>query len=84
METAKELKELQDRLDEAGDTNAIQVELNKKREAELVRLKKEVEESAIQRESDLVAVRKRHGEVVIELEQQVEASSHQRQRSGVD
>ena len=38
------------RLDEAGGATAAQVELNKKREAELAKLRRDLEEATIQHE----------------------------------
>ena len=43
-----ELDDLAERLDEAGGATAAQVELNKKREAELAKLRRDLEEAAIQ------------------------------------
>ena len=41
---ARELEELGERLDEAGGATAAQIELNKKREAELAKLRRDIEE----------------------------------------
>lgn len=38
----KELEELSDRLDEAGGATQAQIELNKKREAELTKLRRDL------------------------------------------
>merc|ERR1711994_894950 len=48
---ARELEQLGERLNEAGGATAAQVELNKKREAEVVKLRKDLEEAHIQQES---------------------------------
>lgn len=79
-ESYRELKELQDKLEEAGGTNEAQIELNKRREVELTKLKKQVEEAAIQREHALATLRKKHNEAIHELEQQVETANYSRQR----
>lgn len=50
-----------------------QMEVNKKREAELHRLRRELDESSLQSESMAASLRKRHGEVVSELSEQCEA-----------
>ena len=78
--TSLELKELQDRLEEAGGANAVQIELNKRREVELTKLKREAEEASIYREAAMAAMRKKHNEAMAELEQQIEASNHSRQK----
>ena len=79
-EAAKELQELQDRLDEAGGATAAQLELNKKREAELHKLKREAEEAIIQREAALASLRKKHNDAIADMEQQIEATNHARQK----
>ena len=81
-DSARELQELQERLEEAGGVTAAQIEINKKREAELLKLKKEAEQSVINREAALAQMRKKHNEAVTELEQQIEGANHARQRLG--
>ena len=78
IEASKELQELQDRLEEAGGINAAQIELNKKRDAELTKCKREAEEASIQREAAMAAMRKRQSEIVADLEQQIEAANYSR------
>merc|ERR1711913_197180 len=53
-----EYDEILDRLDEAGGATAAQFELNKKREAELAKIKRDIEESNIQHEASVAAFRK--------------------------
>merc|ERR1712055_755124 len=48
---SREIDQLGTRLDEAGGATVAQVELNKKREAEIVKLRKDVEEANISAES---------------------------------
>ena len=48
----RELDDLAERLDEAGGATAAQVELNKKREAELAKLRRDLEEATIQVQID--------------------------------
>merc|ERR1712226_1364143 len=50
---AREIDQLGERLDEASGATTAQVELNKKREAEVAKLRKDVEEANIQQESVL-------------------------------
>lgn len=52
---------------------ADQMEINKKREAELQRLRRDLEESSIQSETLAATMRKRHGDVIAELSEQCEA-----------
>ena len=50
---AREIEQLGERLDEAGGATSAQVELNKKREAEVAKLRKDLEEANIQHEAIL-------------------------------
>ena len=50
---SREIDQLTERLDEAGGATVAQVELNKKREAEIAKCRKDVEEANIQSESVL-------------------------------
>ncbi|XP_042212124.1 myosin heavy chain, muscle-like [Homarus americanus] len=69
---ARELSELGDRLDEAGGATAAQVELNKKRDAELGKLRRDLEETTIQHDSALNLLRKKHNDAVAEMSEQVD------------
>lgn len=71
-ELARELGELGERLDEAGGATAAQVELNKKREQELLKLRRDLEESALQHEAQLSTLRKKHQDAANELADQVD------------
>ncbi|XP_042243039.1 myosin heavy chain, muscle-like isoform X16 [Homarus americanus] len=68
----RELEELGERLDEAGGATAAQIELNKKREAELSKLRRDLEESNIQHEGALVNLRKKHNDAVAEMSEQID------------
>merc|ERR1711970_67034 len=68
----KELTDLGDRLDEAGGATAAQMELNKKRDSELARLRRDLEESNIQHEATLASLRKKHNDAVAEMAEQVD------------
>ena len=60
---AREMENLQERLHQAGGSTAAQTELNKKKEYEVSRLRKDIEEVKIQHES-LVASMKKKQQVV--------------------
>merc|ERR1740131_573940 len=61
---AREIDGLGDRYNEATGATAAQVELNKKREAEIARLRKDVEEANIQQESVLGNLKRKQGDSV--------------------
>merc|ERR1719495_540766 len=68
----KDIEDVSSRLEEAGSNTATQVELNKKREAELARLKGELEELNIAHEGTLAALRMKHNNTMAELGEQID------------
>jgi len=72
---ARELESLGERLNEAGGATHAQVELNKKREAEVQKLRKDLEEANIQHEATLIGLKKKHQDAVSEMSEQIEQLS---------
>merc|ERR1719228_538515 len=70
---AREIEQLGERLDEAGGATAAQVELNKKREAEVGKLRKDLEEANIQQEAILSNLKRKHQDAIQEMSEQVDA-----------
>merc|ERR1712061_124350 len=68
----KDIEDLGSKLEEAGANTATQVELNKKREGELGRLKGELEEMNIAHEGTLAALRQKHNNTMAELGEQID------------
>jgi len=68
----KDIEDIASRLEEAGSNTATQVELNKKREGELARLKGELEEINIAHEGTLAALRMKHNNSMAELGEQID------------
>merc|ERR1719414_88388 len=68
----KDIEDISSRLEEAGSNTATQVELNKKREGELARLKAELEELNIAQEGTLAALRMKHNNTMAELGEQID------------
>merc|ERR1712168_614815 len=62
----REIDGLGDRYNEATGATAAQVELNKKREAEIARLRKDVEEANIQQESILGNLKRKQGDSAVD------------------
>merc|ERR1712002_828015 len=69
---ARELDDLTERLDEAGGATNAQMELNKKREAEIGKLRRDVEESNIQNESLILGLKKKNTDATSEMTEQIE------------
>merc|ERR1711981_1099080 len=72
---ARELESLGERLNEAGGATIAQVELNKKREAEVGKLRKDLEEARIQQESTLMNLKKKPQDAVAEMAEQIDQLS---------
>ena len=77
---AKELEDLAARLEESGGATAAQIELNKKREAEINKMRQELEENIIQREAALGTLKKKHADAINALEEQMESQNKIRVR----
>merc|ERR1711899_609354 len=72
---AKEMERIGDRLADAGGATAAQSELNKKREAEVGKLRKDLEEANIQQESVLLNLKKKHQDAISEMTEQIDCLS---------
>ncbi|XP_040210384.1 myosin-7 [Rana temporaria] len=69
---SRELEEISERLEEAGGATTVQLELNKKREAEFLKLRRDLEESTLQSEAIAATLRKKHADSVAELGEQID------------
>ena len=72
---AKQLESLGERLNDAGGATHAQVELNKKRESEVGKLRKDLEEARIQQEATLNSLKKKHQDAVAEMSEQIDQLS---------
>ncbi|XP_066448861.1 myosin-15 [Eleutherodactylus coqui] len=68
----RELEELSERLEEAGGATSAQLEMNKKREAEYLKLRRDLEEATLHHEATTAALRKKHADSVSELGEQID------------
>uniref|UniRef100_A0A8B9JLI6 Uncharacterized protein n=1 Tax=Astyanax mexicanus TaxID=7994 RepID=A0A8B9JLI6_ASTMX len=69
---SRELEEISERLEEAGGATAAQIEMNKKREADFQKLRRDLEESTLQHEATAAGLRKKHADTVAELGEQID------------
>ena len=69
------MEEIGERLVEAGGATAAQIELNKKREIEVSKMRKDLEESLIQNEANLVSLKKKQQDATGEMLEQIEQLS---------
>merc|ERR1719361_2722147 len=72
---ARELEQLGERLNEAGGATAAQMELNKKRDSEVGKLRKDLEEANIQQESTMMNLKRKHQDAVAEMAEQIDQLS---------
>merc|ERR1712165_174605 len=72
---AKEMEAFGERLSDASGATSAQMELNKKREAEVGKLRKDLEEAHIQHESVLMNLKKKHQDAIQEMSEQIDQLS---------
>merc|ERR1712088_1260802 len=77
---ARDLDDLTERLEEAGGATTAQVELNKKREAEIGKLRRDLEEAAIQHDATLASLKKKHLDAVAEMSEQIDQLNKMKQK----
>lgn len=68
----RDMEEIGERLEETGGATAAQMELNKRREAEILKLRRDLEESTLHHEAATAALRKKHADSVAALSEQVD------------
>ncbi|NWJ00160.1 MYH1B protein, partial [Crypturellus undulatus] len=71
-ELSRELEEISERLEEAGGATAAQIDMNKKREAEFQKMRRDLEEATLQHEATAAALRKKHADSTAELGEQID------------
>merc|ERR1712024_265886 len=81
---SRELEDIGNRLAEAGSNTATQIELNKKREAELAKLKADLEEANIAHEGTLAALRQKHNNSMSDLGEQIDTINKNKAKSEKD
>merc|ERR1711963_949970 len=81
---SRDLEDLGTRLEEAGSNTSTQIELNKKREAELAKLKVDLDEANIAHEGTLAALRQKHNNSMASLGEQIDAINKNKAESEKD
>ncbi|XP_062258504.1 myosin heavy chain, fast skeletal muscle-like [Platichthys flesus] len=69
---SRELEEISERLEEAGGATSAQIEMNKKREAEFLKLRRDLEEATLHHEATAAALRKKQADSTAELGEQID------------
>merc|ERR1712106_733584 len=69
---AREMESLGERLHEACGTTSAQIELNKKRESEVSKFRKDLEEAKIQHDATVVSMKKKQQDAIAEMSEQID------------
>merc|ERR1711923_613213 len=81
---SRDLEDIGTRLEQAGSNTSTQIELNKKREAELAKIKGELEESNIAHEGTLAALRQKHNNNMSEMGEQIDSLNKMKAKAEKD
>merc|ERR1712223_1472904 len=81
---SRDMEDIGTRLEQAGSNTSTQIELNKKREAELAKIKGDLEESNISHEGTLAALRQKHNNGMSELGEQIDSINKNKVKSEKD
>jgi len=81
---SRDIEDLSGRLEEAGSNTSTQIELNKKREGELTKLKTELEEANIQHEGTLAAMRSKHNNTMAEMGENIDSLNKSKAKTEKD
>ena len=81
---SRDIEDLGQKLEDAGNNTATQIELNKKREQELAKLKAELEESNIAHEGTLAALRQKHNNNMAEMGEQIDGLNKMKAKAEKD
>merc|ERR1712218_259953 len=81
---SRDISDFAEKLEDAGNNTATQIELNKKRETELARLKEELDELNINHEGTLAALRQKHNNNMSEMGEQIDSLNKMKAKSEKD
>jgi myosin heavy chain 6/7 len=81
---SRDIGDLAEKLEDAGNNTATQIELNKKRESELNKLKVDLDESNIAHEGTLAALRQKHNNNMSEMGEQIDSLNKMKAKAEKD
>ena len=81
---SRDITDLGGRLEEAGSNTSTQIELNKRRENELTKIKGEIEENNISHEGTLAALRSKHNNTMGDMGEQIDSMNKMKSKSDKD
>ena len=81
---SRDIEDLAEKLEDAGNNTSTQIELNKKRESELAKLKADLDEMNITHEGTLDALRQKHNNNMAEMGEQIDSLNKMKAKSEKD
>merc|ERR1719464_1924135 len=81
---SRDIGDLAEKLEDSGNNTATLIELNKKREANLAKLKSELDESNIAHEGTLAALRQKHNSNMAEMGEQIDGLNKMKAKAEKD
>merc|ERR1711872_756907 len=81
---SRDIEDLAEKLEDAENNTQTQIELNKKREAELLKLKAEMDEANISFEGTLANTRSKHNSIISEMGSQIDDLNKSKAKAEAD
>ena len=81
---SRDIEDLAEKLEDAGNSTSTQIELNKKREVELAKLKADLDELNINHEGTLAALRQKHNNNMSEMGEQIDSLNKMKAKAEKD
>jgi len=81
---SRDIEDLAEKLDDAGNNTSTQIELNKKRETELAKLKMDLDELNLSHEGTLAALRQKHNNNMSEMGEQIDSLNKMKTKAEKD
>merc|ERR1712045_1033720 len=81
---SRDIEDLAEKLDDAGNNTSTQIELNKKRETELAKLKMDLDELNLSHEGTLAALRQKHNNNISEMGEQIDSLNKMKTKAEKD
>merc|ERR1711993_194895 len=81
---SRDIEDLGQKLEDAGNNTSTQIELNKKRETELAKLKMDLDELNLSHEGTLAALRQKHNNNMSEMGEQIDSLNKMKAKAEKD
>ena len=81
---SRDIEDMAEKLEDAGNNTSTQIELNKKRELELAKLKTDLDELNINHEGTLAALRQKHNNNMSEMGEQIDSLNKMKAKAEKD